>query len=77
MVVRTRTPRGSGGFSLDQAARLGRMNTRQARSALCPGCGAPCEVMAGAGPDAERMLIVRCPECGRGLVLDRPPAIDA
>jgi hypothetical protein len=61
----------SGGFTLDQAARINR-NSLTGGRLVCPGCGAAMHDVAGRHPVGEVSLI-RCGECGRGLVLNRPP----
>jgi hypothetical protein len=60
----------SGGFTLDQAARLYRSST-MGRVLVCPGCGSPMRDVAGVCPEGGVSLI-RCGTCGRGLVFDYP-----
>jgi hypothetical protein len=64
----------SGGFTLDEAARLHR-RTAAGRPVLCPGCGDAMHGVVGSHPDGSLSLL-RCPSCGRGVVLDRPPPPD-
>jgi len=61
----------SGGFTLDQAARISR-NSMAGGRLVCPGCGASMYDVAGRHPAGEVSLI-RCGACGRGLVLNHPP----
>ena len=61
----------SGGFTLDEAARLHRVSTA-GRRVVCPGCGARVLGVVGSQPSGG-MSLLRCPSCGRGVVLDRPP----
>jgi hypothetical protein len=60
----------SGGFTLDEAARLYRAQGENARS-VCPGCGGVLLVMTGHRPQGD-VRILQCESCGRGLVFDRP-----
>jgi len=60
----------SGGFTLDEAARLYRAYGQQAPS-RCPGCGGVMRALAGQYPRGD-VRLVRCETCGRGLVFDRP-----
>jgi len=61
----------SGGFTLDQAARINRTSLTGGRL-VCPGCGAAMHDVAGSRPAGEVSLI-RCGTCGRGLVLNHSP----
>jgi len=61
----------SGGFTLDEAARLHRHSTA-GRRVVCPGCGGRMQGVVGNQPSGGLSLL-RCPSCGRGVVLDRPP----
>jgi hypothetical protein len=60
----------SGGFTLDEAARLYRAYGRDART-VCPGCGGVLRDLTGYRPQGD-VRLVRCETCGRGLVFDRP-----
>jgi hypothetical protein len=70
MSVDLRTPRNTGGFSLDDAARAYRSSVRHDRPAVCPHCLTPMHPVV-ADHDAESVWILRCMSCGRGLVLNR------
>jgi ribosomal protein S27E len=61
----------SGGFTLDEAARLYR-HSAAGMSMPCPGCGNVMSEVVGRRPSGGVSLL-RCPSCGRGLVLDRAP----
>jgi hypothetical protein len=67
--VRTRV---TGGFSLDEAARLYRSSSSGARLA-CPTCGGPMREVVGPKAPAA-VWLVRCDHCERNLVFDRPPS---
>jgi len=60
----------SGGFSLDDAARLHGM-MRPGAAVTCPSCGGAMSVVSGVWSRA-RVELLRCEVCGRGLVLDEP-----
>jgi hypothetical protein len=60
----------SGGFTLDEAARLYRTCGAAAPS-VCPHCGGGMRDLTGHRPRGD-VLLVRCETCGRGLVFDRP-----
>ena len=60
----------SGGFTLDEAARLYRM-CGGATPSVCPGCGGMMRDLAGHRPRGD-VWLMRCETCGRGLVFDRP-----
>jgi len=60
----------SGGFTLDEAARLYRAYGGGAPS-VCPGCGGALEALAGERPRGS-VRLVRCQTCGRGVVFDPP-----
>lgn len=64
----------SGGFTLDEAARLYRCSTAGA-SVVCPGCGGAMLGVSGSRPSGG-VALLRCPVCGRGVVLDRAPPPD-
>jgi hypothetical protein len=64
----------SGGFTLDEAARLYRCSTTGAR-VTCPECGGEILGVEGRRPSGAVSLL-RCPGCGRGVVLDRAPPPD-
>lgn len=65
-----RQSRLSGGFSLDEAARLYRASLPGARLE-CPTCrGHMRDVLGEASSSGIRL--VRCESCGRALVFDRP-----
>lgn len=68
MTRQSRKVRLSGGFSLDEAARLYRasMGTRL----VCPTCGGP--MLDVLGERSHALGLVRCDKCGRALVFDRP-----
>jgi hypothetical protein len=61
----------SGGFSLDEAARLYRASSPGTRLD-CPSCGGHMRDVLGQPSSA--VWLVRCESCGRALVFDRPPA---
>ena len=63
-------PRPSAGFSLDEASRLYRGSSAGTRL-VCPTCGGMMRDVVGANPRGAVWLL-RCENCGRGLVLDRP-----
>jgi hypothetical protein len=63
----------SGGFTLDEAARLYRVGGRGTPSE-CPSCGGMMRDMVGHRPRGDVWLL-RCETCGRGLVFDRPNRI--
>ncbi len=71
MADRDHRVRASGGFSLDDAARLYRSSATTTRLA-CPTCGGRMRDVLGQQP-AGRVSMLRCEACGRGLVFDRPP----
>jgi hypothetical protein len=60
----------SGGFTLDEAARLYR-TCGGATPSVCPHCGGGLRDLTGNRPRGE-VWLVRCETCGRGLVFDRP-----
>jgi len=60
----------SGGFTLDEAARLYRTRCSGANEP-CPGCGGIMRDVSGSRP-AGGVWLLRCEACGRGLVFDRP-----
>lgn len=62
----------SGGFTLDEAARLYRTRS-DAVPSVCPHCGVAMRDLTGHRP-LGRVWLVRCESCGRGLVFDRPGA---
>ncbi len=66
----TRYPRNTGGFSLDEAARA-IQNSLSDLPALCPTCAAPLRRVVGE-EHSERVWILRCTECGRGMVYRNP-----
>jgi hypothetical protein len=69
MSTLTSTPRTTGGFSLDDAARAVR-NSLSDLPALCPTCDAPlCRIQGR--EHGECVWIFRCDACGRGLVFLR------
>ena len=72
LTLRREVARGhlSGGFTLDQAARISRTSMTGGRL-VCPGCGAPMHDVAGRHP-AGAVSLIRCGTCGRGLVLSHP-----
>jgi hypothetical protein len=70
MASSTGRPRGTGGFSLDEAARTVR-NSLSNLPALCPTCAAPLRRVVG-DERGERVWLLRCPECGRGMVYRDP-----
>lgn len=65
-----RRTRQSGGFSLEEAARLYRSSAAGIRLE-CPTCGGHMRD-AGAEPLRGGIALLRCETCGRGLVFDRP-----
>jgi hypothetical protein len=64
----------SGGFTLDEAARLYRGSTAGAR-VVCPECGGLMLGVEGRRPSGA-VALLRCPGCGRGVVFDRAPPPD-
>lgn len=60
----------SGGFTLDEVARLYRASL-QGRRMTCPSCGSPMQDVPGCCPGG-RVSLLHCATCGRGLVFDRP-----
>jgi len=67
----TMNPRNTGGFSLDDAARAYRSSLAHERIPVCPRCETPL-VPVGGDERTDRVLILRCPDCGRGVVLQQP-----
>jgi hypothetical protein len=65
----SRRVRLSGGFSLDEAARLYRA-TQPGTRMTCPTCGGGMRDVLGERSDS--VGLVRCDKCGRALVFDRP-----
>jgi hypothetical protein len=63
----TAPPRRSLGFSLDEAASIRKMIVGQAARMACPTCGAELRHTVG-GDGTRRVWLVRCVECGRGVV---------
>lgn len=68
---KSRQSRLSGGFSLDEAARLYRASGPGAQPD-CPTCGGRMRDVLGQG-SSSGIRLVRCEGCGRALVFDRPP----
>jgi transposase-like protein len=64
----------TGGFSLDEAARLYRNGVPGGRL-VCPTCGGPMREVMGQQV-VGRVRLVRCEACGRGLVFDSPAEPD-
>jgi hypothetical protein len=60
----------TGGFSLDEAARLAR---KSPAPRACPICDGGIVAQTGADPNApdRRVSLMRCGTCGKSLVLDR------
>jgi hypothetical protein len=69
----TRTPRNTGGFSLDDAARIVRSSLDNL-PALCPTCGAPLRRVVGE-EHSDDVWLLRCTECGRGMVFRRAGSV--
>ena len=70
MALHTTSPRNTGGFSLDDAARAYRSSLSTDRVVICPHCDT--EMVPVIGEEhTERVLILRCGQCGRGVVLQR------
>ncbi len=70
MTTFTRTPRNTGGFSLDDAARVIR-NCLQDVPSPCPSCGGALRRVVGAEYD-DQVCLLRCDACGRGMVFRKP-----
>jgi hypothetical protein len=68
----SRKVRLSGGFSLDEAARLYRASSPGTKLE-CPTCGGRMRDVLGERSSAS-VWLVRCEACGRALVFDRPPS---
>ncbi len=64
--------RTSAGFSLDEASRLYR-SSAVGNKLRCPTCGGTMREVVGANPRGAVWLL-RCVDCGRGLVFDDPSA---
>jgi len=64
--------RRSSGFSLDEATTLRRMVMAHADRVACPACGCPITPTVGGTTD-DRVYLVRCPACARGLVIYGAP----
>lgn len=62
--------RTSAGFSLDEASRLYR-SSAVGNKLECPTCGGMMRDVVGANPSGAVWLL-RCVDCGRGLVFDGP-----
>lgn len=63
----------SGGFSLDEAARICKeLRTRVEGPAVCPHCGADVRPIVGA-EGGEPVCLLRCDACGRSLVVREAP----
>jgi hypothetical protein len=60
----------SGGYTLDEAARMCQAVGGSA-GCRCPGCGGELRDLAGHEPHGDIHLL-RCMTCGRGLVFDLP-----
>lgn len=58
----------SGGYTLDEAARVYR-SSLSARGLVCPGCGVAMRDLS-TGHRAAGVSVIRCASCGRGLVLE-------
>jgi hypothetical protein len=63
-------PRPSAGFSLDEAARLYR-DSSASTDLVCPTCGGAMHDVIGVNA-AGAVWVLRCENCGRGLVFDGP-----
>jgi len=72
MTTLTSTPRTTGGFSLDDAARAVR-NSLSNLPALCPTCTAPLRRLT-ATEHGCCVWMLRCDACGRGMVFLRSEA---
>ena len=70
MMIQDPRQRVTGGFSLDEAARLARRSA-PGTSPVCPTCGGRMHDVTGRFIFA-RVWLLRCESCGRGLVFDRP-----
>ena len=70
--LRPQSGRRSSGFSLDEATSLHRMVIAHADRVACPACGCPIAPTVGGTAD-ERIFLVRCPACARGLVIHGTP----
>jgi len=70
MTVAAPAPRLSGGFSLEEAARLAR-----GVPTACPDCGGKVRHLRGADPVApdRSVSLMRCVDCGKSLVLESAP----
>jgi hypothetical protein len=60
----------SGGFTLDEAARIYRA-TAQGRPGACPSCGGVIHDVVGSHPSGQ-VSLVQCSTCGRSLVFEHP-----
>jgi hypothetical protein len=67
--------RWSGGFSLDEAARLYR-RARGGTAVRCPSCHRAMRSLVSQVPDAH-VRILHCDYCGRSVVLEHPTSADA
>lgn len=64
--------RRSSGFSLDEATSLRRMVMAHADHVACPACGCPITPTVG-GTSDDKIYLMRCPGCARGLVIHGAP----
>ena len=62
--------RSSGGFSLDDVARLYRRSHLGSRP-RCPTCRAVMQAVSYEGPQ-QHMRLLRCQRCGRSVVFEQP-----
>ncbi len=67
MKIHPDAPRNTGGFSLDDAARVFRTTLRHDQRIVCPTCRADLHPIVG-DRQAHSVWILRCDHCGSGVV---------